>query len=229
MAGIREFTGIVVEKKNITEDLILFTLKVTENFTFQAGQFITLAITKGNETQARAYSILSLPSQKGKLDFVVKIIPGGFASGVFESMSVGYTFQVKGPFGNMALDQTTKEHWFVCVGTGISGFYSLIKESLAKNSTLKLKLFYGARTKDNLLFHEEMSAWAKQYPNFEYIPTLTRENWNGKTGRILQHLVGDLQGKTFYLCGLKEFVLETKELLLSRGVSSEKIKSEKFN
>ncbi len=229
MTEVREFMGTVVEKKNITKDLILFTLKVPKTFTFRAGQFIVLTITKENETRARAYSILSSPSQKGKLNFAVKIIPSGFASSVFEKMSLGHNFQVKGPFGDMILDQTTKEHWFVCVGTGISGFYGLINDNLVKDPTLKLKLFYGARTKDNLLFHEEMSAWAKQYPHFEYIPTLTRENWDGKMGRVQQYLVGDLQGKTFYLCGLKEFVLETRELLLSRGVPSEKIKSEKFD
>ena len=47
-------------------------------------------------------------------------------------------------------------------------------------------------------------------------------------GRVQLHLPSDLQHKTFYICGLKEMVLETRELLLSKGVSPDKIKVERY-
>jgi len=34
--------------------------------------------------------------------------------------------------------------------------------------------------------------------------------------------------KTFYICGLKEMVLETQELLRNKGVSKERIRVERY-
>ena len=48
-------------------------------------------------------------------------------------------------------------------------------------------------------------------------------------GHAQDHLGKDLQNKTFYICGLKDLVLETKELLLNKGVDSKNIKFERYN
>ena len=69
---------------------------------------------------------------------------------------------------------------------------------------------------------------AKKNKNFEYLPTITREAWEGKTGRVHTHLNNNLQNKTFYICGLKQLIESTKEVLLEKGVKSEDIRFEAY-
>ncbi|HIG93126.1 TPA: hypothetical protein HA234_02925 [Candidatus Woesearchaeota archaeon] len=85
------------------------------------------------------------------------------------------------------------------------------------------------RSKKDLFFYDEFRQLQQKYPQLVYLPTLSREQWEGKSGRVQTHLPTDLTGKTFYICGIKEVVLETKEYLLSRGVAPENIKGERYN
>lgn len=225
---IHDFIGTLAKKEYLTKDVLFFSLKVPESFSFEAGQFVTLKIEKEGTTKYKSYSILSPPSQKGELNFCVKIIPHGFASDVFKDMLLGQEFRIKGPLGHLLLNSAAQEHWFICVGTGVTPFYSMIQEYLPKHPEPKFKLIFGVRNEEDLFFGEEFKALQKRYRNFEYLATLSQGCWNGHTGRVQKYLEGELQDKTFYICGLKEMVLETKELLLQQGVQPENIKVERY-
>ena len=84
------------------------------------------------------------------------------------------------------------------------------------------------REQKNLLYNREFMVLTKKHHNFSYVPVLSREQWS-KKGHVQDHLPRDVSGKTFYICGLKELVLETKELLVKRGVSLDCIKSERYD
>ncbi|MEK6899788.1 MAG: FAD-binding oxidoreductase [Nanoarchaeota archaeon] len=225
------FKGKVVEKKQLTDDVILLSLAAPEEFTFQAGQFVTLRIEKGSEYKLKSYSILNPPSQKGRLDLCIKIIDGGFASEVFLETKVGDQFEVKGPLGHFVFDDKdkNKELWFVGTGTGVAPLYSMIKEGLTKKYNKKYVLLFSVRSKKDIFLDEMFRSLAKKYANFTYMPTLTREEWEGATGRVYKHLPEDAENKTFYICGLKEFVLEVKDFLIKKDVCSEYIKYERYS
>ncbi|HLD01051.1 MAG TPA: FAD-binding oxidoreductase [Candidatus Nanoarchaeia archaeon] len=223
------FQAEVLSKKNLTEDVILISFHRPANFIFKAGQFVTLKIKKGENTKMRSYSILSPPSQKESINLCVKIIQDGFASEVFSKLNSGDSLEIKGPFGHFLFDsETENEHWFIGAGTGITPLYSMIKEYLPGSSRC-FKLIFGTKTQKDLLFYSELSNLAKKYPNFQYLPVLSREKWKGALGHVQDNLGSDLKNKTFYICGLKELVLETKELLMSKGVDPKNIKSERYS
>ena len=90
-------------------------------------------------------------------------------------------------------------------------------------------MIFSVKEKKDLFLHEEFQQLAKKYANFTYIPTLTREKWKGATGRVQAHLPADVENKTFYICGLKELVLETKEVLLKKGAALKHIKFERYS
>ena len=223
------FTSELLKKELLTEDVILASFTIPNDFTFKAGQFVSIRINKDGESKLKSYSILNPPLQKGKLDLCIKLVVGGYASEVFEKMQKGDKFEFKGPFGHFVFDQetTNNEHFFIGAGTGVVPLYSIIKEHLSEDK--KFTLLFGTRTQKNLLFNDEFKQMAKDNPNFVYIPTLSRENWEGKTGRVQEHLPEDLKNKTFYICGLKELVLETKDLLVSKGVDLKNIKFERYS
>ncbi len=225
------FQATVFENKNLTDDVILLSLTAPKEFSFQAGQYILLSVEGGSEKRWKSYSILSPPSEKGKVDLCIKLIDGGFASEVLKKAKKGDLFGIKGPLGHFVFEEgdKNKEFWFIGGGTGVSPFYSMIAEHLPHHKDAKFVLIFSLKRKKDLFLHEEFQQLAKKYANFTYLPTLTQEKWEGAAGRVCKHLPKDLKNKTFYICGLKELVLETKEFLMKKGVKPENVKFERYS
>jgi ferredoxin-NADP reductase len=225
---VQTFKAILKEKKQLTNDVLLLSFQVPNDFFFKAGQFVSLMLKKDQVQKPRSYSILNPPSSIGKLDICMKIVKDGFASEIFTTMKENNEVNVKGPFGHFIFDETTRnEHCFIAGGTGIAPFYSMIKQYL--DTGKKMKLIFGEKTQNDLLFHDELLSLKANKNNFDYEAILSRATWNGKTGRVQEILPENLENKTFYICGLKDLVLETKKLLLTKGVKSDNIKFERYS
>ncbi len=231
MALISTFQGTVQEVKYLTSSVMFFSLTIPHSFTFTAGQFAIIKMTKNNQTKMKSYSILNAPSKRGVLELCVKLIDGGFASEIFKQTKVNDTFEIKGPFGHFILDESSVQHeqWFICAGTGVVPFYSMLAQHLSRHPSTKFHLLFSVRTKPDLFFHQEFLDWEKTNSNFTYMPTLTREEWPGLKGRVQQHLGIQLQHKYFYICGLNELVLDTKTYLLNHSVDPKQIHVERYN
>ena len=229
--AVQSFTSKITKKVFLNDDVFVMTLTCPEEFTFKAGQFVTLRINCGEESKLRSYSILNPPSEKGKIDLCIKIVEGGYASECFKEIKEGDEYEVKGPFGHFTFDETSEndEHWLISNGTGVVPLYSMVKEFLTSKPNIKFTMLFGSKFQKDLIFHNEFVELADKHDNFTYIPSITREEWDGKTGRVQTHLPEDLKNKTFYICGLKELVVDTKEILVSRGVDSKNIKFERYS
>ncbi len=225
---IPELTATLKEKKFLTPDVLFLSFQVPETFPFQAGQYAIIKIMNGLEFRMKSYSILNPPSEKGKLDLCAKIIPGGFASEAFKIMERGTTISFRGPLGHLTIDETSNEHWFIANGTGVVPFYSMLMEYVPTHPQQKFNLIFGVRSQEDLFLHQELTNLSHQNINFTYIPTLSRDAWEGSMGRVQAHLPQNMQNKTFYICGLKEMVLETQALLLEKGVLKERIRVERY-
>src|SRR3989344_7087250 len=226
--GMHKFQSTVTGVSYLTEDVMLISLTAPQEFSFEAGQFIILMITNQGVTKPRSYSVLNPPSEKGKIDLCMKLVHPGFASDIFAATKLNDEFTVKGPFGNFVFFPEMEEHWFICTGTGVVPFYSMIKQHLLAYPDKQFRLVWGLRYKKDIFFKKELDLWKKNHPNFDYILTLSRDD-HEYTGRVQQHLPKDLSGKTFYICGLKELVLETRELLEKKGVQKQNIKFERYS
>ena len=223
-----EFTATLKEKKYLTPDVLYLSFDVPATFSFEAGQYVILKVIQENGFRLKSYSILNPPSGKGKLDLCAKLIAGGFASEAFKVMKLGENITFRGPLGHLTFDESNDEHWFIANGTGVVPLYSIIMEKVPKCPQQKFNLIFGVRSQQDLFLHKEFSALSKKHPPFTYIPTLSRDAWEGSMGRVQMHLPPDMQNKTFYICGLKEMVLETQELLLQKGVPKERIRVERY-
>lgn len=230
MTTISTFTGTVSQKKELTPEVLFLSLTVPLAFSFKAGQFVTFFLERNSITKARSYSIVNPPTERGKIDLCLKIVENGFASGIFKKAKVGDEFKIKGPFGNFLFqgDSRHTEHWFIGAGTGIAPLYSLILESLPLHPAHKFVLIFGEKTEHDLLFDAVFKKLARRHKNFQYFPTLSREHWPGRMGRVQKHIGNDVKNKTFYICGFKELVLETKEYLLSKGADPLAIHFERY-
>jgi len=228
--AFQEFTVTLVSKKQLTSDVFLYSFTCPSTFWFQAGQFVMLQCENGETTKFKSYSLLNPPSEKGKLDLCVKLIPGGFASSLFVDMNVGDSFLAKGPFGTFIFhpDFSCSKVYFIACGTGVAPFYSMLKEHLSSFPQKEFTLLFGVRTKKHLFLHEDFLSLERVHTHFTYLPCLSKDTWNGNSGRVSSFLPDTLSDIQFYLCGLKEMVLDVKELLLCRGVPSDRIFFERY-
>jgi ferredoxin-NADP reductase len=156
------------------------------------------------------------------------LIDGGYASEKFRKMEAGEKISFRGPMGGLRFDESNKNHFFVCTGTGITPFYSIFKEFVASNPDHQFTLLFGTRLEKDIVLRSEFEQMAAEFDNFTYLITLTREDWSGLRGRVQEHLPESVAETSFYICGLKDMVLDTRQKLLDQDVEPEHIKIERY-
>jgi ferredoxin-NADP reductase len=232
----------VSQIKFVTPELFTMScvLPTEELFSFQAGQWVYLHLLneQGESIAKGAFSIASAPSEGlADLSFAVKIY--GRLTETFAAFKPGDQIGVQGPFGVFTLPkEESTPTLFLAGGIGITPFRSMIREVLAQSSTAPTALIWVDRTWDNLLYHHEFEAWAKESNGrFLYHPTLTRDSqpdWTGWRGRLdatmLDSLPLDWATAQAYVCGPMPFMTQAKALLAERGlVGRARVHEERFS
>jgi CDP-4-dehydro-6-deoxyglucose reductase len=95
----------------------------------------------------------------------------------------------------------------------------------------EIHLIYGCRTREDLLYPEEMIQLEADLPGFRYHPTLSREAWEGHKGyvhAIYETLCCDKPPAKFMLCGWKNMVDEAKAKILDMGYDKKDIHLELY-
>ncbi|MFB6141898.1 MAG: FAD-binding oxidoreductase [Halorientalis sp.] len=163
---------------------------------FAPGQYATIR-ARGTP---RAYSIANAPSE-AELEFAIRRVPGGrLTSDLFVSVRVGDEVVVRGPNGDMVLnDPSPRDAVFLATGTGVAPFKSMIDHLFEQGwddhggETRDVWLFLGCGWRDDLPYREAFEALDRERPNFHFVPTLTRESlltdWDGETDYVQQVFV----------------------------------------
>ena len=227
MALLPWLVGTVIRIENETADTRRFWIEVPElaSFDFIPGQFVTLdlPIHEKPNKRWRSYSISSWPDGSNIFELVIVLDKSGSGTPyLFNEIQIGTEIPLRGPQGVFTLKEPLKEnHILICTGTGIAPFRSMIHN--IKNNNIPHKniyLVFGCRTKSTLLYYDEMVQLQKDVPGFHYIPTLSREQWNGHTGyvhAVYELLCIDKKPATFFLCGWKGMIDEARKRIEDMG------------
>jgi ferredoxin-NADP reductase len=200
---------------------------------FVPGQFLSVTATVGEDEITRAYSIASPPGGK-RFAFCANLVPEGRLSPLLFLLKPGDEIEFKGPYGAFILRPTGADSIFVATGTGIAPFRSILLGKLRENPERRFTLIFGVRYEHSLLYEEEWRALAKECPNFDYRPTLTRasETWTGRRGRVQPHVMealGERRDVDVYICGLREMVDDVRAKLKDAGLDRKRIIYEKYD
>lgn len=233
-----------IEKE--TEDCISIEFDVPEElketFQFQQGQNLTLRKIFNEEEQRRSYSICTSPFDN-KLKVAVKKAEGGiFSTWANKELKAGDMLEVLPPTGKFYTDlnpSQKKNYVAFAAGSGITPILSIIKTTLITEPGSTFTLVYGNRTKNSIIFKEELEALKDKFiDRFRIYHILSRELTETElnNGRIdvdkLQLLFTKLIDlKTcneFFICGPEEMIFCIKGYLEGRGVASDKIHFELF-
>ncbi len=204
---------------------------------FMAGQYISLIVEIGNVRTTRAYSISSPPHCTGYYDVTVRRVSEGFVSNyLLDEVNIGDEILASGPAGNFYYNPIIhgKELIFIAGGSGITPFMSMIRDIVQRGLDRTVHLFYGNKTDDDIIFHDELSKISSKNTRIRYYPVVEHpsKSWNEHEGYITREILLEklkkIDGKTFFLCGpqgLYDFI-ETQ--LAPLNIPKKKIRREMY-
>jgi ferredoxin-NADP reductase len=206
---------------------------------FRPGQYVNLFVDVDGVLTSRPYSISSPPGT-GHLDLTVRDKPGGFvAPYLLDQVQEGEELESTGPGGNFYYEPLIDGHdlVFLAGGSGITPFMSIIRDAVSGAQTTpprRIHLLYGSRVPDDVIFGSELAALAGQHPDLRYSLVISEPppGYEGLAGfldaDLISSQIGDVQGKTFYICGpnvMYDFCLAALNEL---GAPAYKIKRELY-
>lgn len=209
--------------------------------TFQPGQYVQWYVPKEGGTVAKPYSIASPPGQHGELEICIKRVGGGYVSNYCDRLTGGEMFDIRGPIGKFHLrEPVDSDLVFLATGTGVAPFRSMLRGLFPINQgesawapyqfypSRRVWLIFGIRHEDEILYESEFHLMAERYPNFHFIPTISRPkpSWAGAAGYVQEHLVTQLRdpaGKQVYVCGLLPMIEAARAALKGMGFQREQI------
>ena len=238
---VREYLGRILYIRDLTYDMKEMRIELIEpeTITFTPGQYIQLeAPPYGNNTEStfRAYSISSPPSDKGNIELIIRLTPGGICTTwIFEILSEGDEVSFAGPFGDFRLSDGDGEMVWIAGGSGMAPFWSILRYMQENQIARPCTYFFGAVSAKDLFFLDELREMEKQLEWFRFVPALSnadeKTKWNGETGLITDvldrrlHNHGGVEG---YLCGSPGMIDASIEVLRNKGISEDRIYFDKF-
>ena len=232
-----EFKAQVLDIMDITHDIKLVEVRLldSKSIDFKPGQYIQLKIPGTDEY--RAYSIASPPSEKDRIKLIIRLIPGGLCSTyVHKVLEKRDEVIFTGSFGDFYLHEDSRRDIIaIGGGCGMAPICSIIYYLVEKEMPRRFFYFFGARTKKDLFFTEELHELEKKFPNFRYIPALSEptrhDRWEGEVGLITQvaekYIDAEKENEA-YLCGPPPMIDAAIKVLNKKGVGLDKIYYDKF-
>lgn len=212
---------------------------LNSNFTFQAGQYITIKAVINGEEVRRAYSICSSPNS-GEVKVAIKAVENGtFSVYATEQLKAGDALEVHEPEGKFILNpQSGKNYIGFAAGSGITPVLSMIKTVLEDTSNATFTLIYGNKSESDTIFKNELESLQREYSgrfNLHYV--FSRQNVQdslfgridqGFTNYFVKNTYKDVNFDSAYLCGPEEMIKTVSSTLQSNGFAESSILFELF-
>ncbi|MDT7831156.1 ferredoxin--NADP reductase [Flavobacteriaceae bacterium S356] len=226
-----------------TADAVSIVFSIPEHlkndFSFDAGQYVTLKKEINGTEIRRAYSICSSP-KSGFLKVAVKAVENGtFSTYATTKLQAGDTLDVHTPEGKFVLSSEANKNYIgFAAGSGITPVMSMVKEVLEKGVNASFTLIYGNKTEADTIFKNELDVLQHDFPNnFNLHYVYSRERIDGsKNGRIdesianyyVKNLYKDISFESAFLCGPEEMIHSVSDILKSCGFDNDAILFELF-
>jgi len=154
------------------------------------------------------------------LEFLIRVIDGGLVSSSLQKLKVGDCVELDGPYGEFCLPLQRLDTKFVFIGsgTGIAPFHSFIKTYPHLDYTVIHGIRYASEAYDFL-----------DYKKGSYVACVSR-NEGEPSIRVTDYLMANpVPLDAFvYLCGNRNMIIDSVQILLDQGVSGNQIISEVF-
>jgi ferredoxin/flavodoxin---NADP+ reductase len=183
----------------------------------KAGQCFNLGVLgMGINREYSMYSAENAPF----LEFLIRVVDDGLVSSNLAKLKVGDEVEIDGPYGEFCLPPETKgkKFLFIASGTGVAPFHSFVKSV----PDLDYLVVHGIR-------HPEETYDSESFKPGCYFPCISK-NVSGNSTRVTDFIKNNIpKSKTMvYLCGNRNMIVDTVEILLENGVGGDQIVTEVF-
>ncbi|WP_440879694.1 2Fe-2S iron-sulfur cluster-binding protein [Tenacibaculum sp. C7A-26P2] len=227
-------------KETVDSVSILFDIpkELKDNFSFKAGQYVTLKKKINGEDIRRAYSICSSPSS-GELKVAVKAVENGkFSLFATTKLNKGDQLEVSEPEGKFVLiPETGKSYIGFAAGSGITPVLSMVKATL-EDSDANFTLVYGNKSKSATIFYNELYDLSNKYEGrlkVHYVFSRERDDDTlfgridkGHVNYFIKNIYSETTFDEVFLCGPEEMINTVSETLQENGLSKDAVNFELF-
>lgn len=187
------------------------------DFEFQAGQVIGISLEK--DGPRRLYSICSGENEK-EIQILFNVIDEGYLTPRMAGLDIGAPIWITEPRGSFTGDDGPAV--WVATGTGIAPFYAMFRSGLSDEKLL----IHGSRYLEQFYFFDEFS----RQLDSRYIRCCSGEEdglvYHGRVTDYLEETTFLDPEVKYYLCGSAEMVVDTRDLLIKKGIPFHRIMSE---
>ncbi len=209
---------------------IMETGETEKPLSFSAGQHV--AVTFAGHAP-RDYSMANRPDEP-ELEFHIRSSGGGASAYACETLRLGETVSVEGPFGTSHL-RPRHEGPILAIagGSGLAPIKSIAETALSVNAARRIAVYFGVRDTRDLYLTEHFAALGGRHPNLTFTPVLSEPSdatphRTGHAGDIAAAELGDTKGVKAYLAGPPAMVEATVPLLKARGIPISDIHADAF-
>lgn len=231
--------------KNVTKETIdtvsvsfEIPTELEEQFSFSAGQYLTLKADINGEDVRRAYSISSAPYEN-EWKVAIKQVDGGKFSTYAQTLTAGSELEVMAPTGNFTVkSDEAKNYVLFAAGSGITPIISIAKYILKANTSNRVILFYGNKSAKSTIYKNELDQLHGQYSNLEIHYVYSRESGENDTlsGRIeaakiaslYKNYLNQVTINEIYSCGPEQMIFAVKDFFIEKGINEKNIHFELF-
>jgi NAD(P)H-flavin reductase/ferredoxin len=216
--------AVVQDVEHLQPDICRIFLDTATPLYYRAGQFMNLRREDG---LVRSYSLASVPSQDGRLEFHVKrLLRGEMSNWLVDDLKPGDHLDIQGPTGNCFYQPGNPDQNMLLVGngTGLAPLIGIARDALASGHTGPIQLYHGSQTPGGLYLGDELRDLEKAHSNFHYIPCISRAEGHeaeairkGRADDMAFADHPDLQDWRIFLCGYPPMVHSAHEKALSSG------------
>lgn len=199
---------------------------LTSDFQYEAGQYLTLKATINGEDVRRSYSISSYGDEA--LQVSCKMIEGGkMSTYLVNELGVGDRVEVMPPMGNFTVKSLNEPLVLFAAGSGVTPIFSILKKAL-KEGNNSIKLFYGNRSEDEVIFKATIDELKAQHSDRLLVQNFLSSNGERLDADRVQSLVAGLPESNYFVCGPEGMIAAVKEGLEKANIAASNINIEYF-
>lgn len=233
---------VLTHRRWCTPVVAELTLEAVEDrIDVAAGQYVLLQ-DADRRVPVRSCSVANAPRADAALTFLVTAVPQGPTSTwLVREATVGARLLVSGPYGTFVADPAHDgPTLYLAGGSGLAPATALIGAAIARGETgdpdpaRAHTLLFSARTEQDVIDHEALTALAAEEPGFDYVRTLTRASGPdavpplGRVPQVLPSLLPDLSGHAVYISGAPGFVDACTRAAQGLGAQPGRLHTEEF-
>jgi CDP-4-dehydro-6-deoxyglucose reductase len=208
-----------IERPAADVAIVSLQLPANERLQFRAGQYLEFILKDGRR---RSYSIATAPHADERIQLHIRHMPGGvFTDALFGATTPAVKerdiLRFEGPLGTFFLrEDNARPIVLLASGTGFAPvkaiaehiFHKRFNRDQPDRPAQQVVLYWGCRTRPDLYMNDLPERWAREEPNFRYVPVLSdatpEDVWTGRAGfvhRAVMQDLPDLSAFQVYACG----------------------------